>query len=194
MKNNAKFLLYATVGVITIILFAVGVTYAYFEIKSNNEAGIDVTTSTTTQTKVEYVAGDSIALENAEPGATDELIFSIKLTASNKTTDTVNYGINWAISKNTFAYESAYPNDAQLVYSLYSSSDKSTWNPVVTSKDCTTWNGTKTIASNQQLTASANTTKTIYYKFVLEYKSYNYNQASNMSKLLNGTIKVTGLK
>lgn len=194
MKDNTKVLIFSTIAVIIIILFAVGATYAYFEFRTDNDANIDITTNVTSQTNVEYNPGNSIELKNAEPGAKKETIFNIELSASDQTKDTITYGIDWVIDENTFVYESSAPNDAQLTYSLYYSLDNQSWETFVENADCTTWLGTKTIASNQQLSADANTTNQVYWKFIIEYKSYNYNQASNMAKVLNGTLKMTGLE
>ena len=38
------------------------------------------------------------------------------------------------------------------------------------------------------ITADAGKTSTEYWKFTLTYKAYDYNQATNMTKKLNGTI------
>lgn len=192
MKDN-KSLVLAVIGVVILILAAIGLTYAYFQHQVENNANIDLITETSTQTDVIFNRDENTLLVNAEPGDSVETTFDIELKASNKTTDSVTYSISWVVEENDFSYEPLNPSDPQLVYSLYSSSDKSTWN-LVKSGDCTTLEDTITLASNQTLSAAPNMTAKVYWKMVVEYKSYNYNQATNMAKTLKGHIEVSGLK
>lgn len=192
MKDN-KSLILAVIGVVTLILAAIGLTYAFFQFQVQNNAKVDVITETSSQTDVIFSRDESTTLVNAEPGDSVETTFDIELKASNKTADSVDYSISWVVEENDFSYEPLNPSDPQLVYSLYNSSDKSTWN-LVKSDDCTTLEDTIVLASNQTLSAAANTTAKIYWKMVVEYKSYNYNQATNMSKTLKGHIEVSGLE
>jgi len=193
MKSDKKIVFYSIVLVVVLILVAVGVTYAYFENRINSDSGVKVTTETTSETKVTYTTGDSVDLINVEPGAKKELLFNIALTASNKTDDSVVYGIDWVIESNNFVYEPENPEDPQLVYSLYYSEDNVNWIEHTVEKDCTTLSDTSTIAKDLSLTAETNQTKTVYWKMVVEYKAYDYNQATNMSKNFTGYLEVTGL-
>jgi len=194
MKDNKKVLILSIVAIAILIIAAIGATYAYFSIQVSNKTDIGVDTSVTSETKVIYNASEALNLVNAEPGDKIENIFNINLTASNKTEDTVIYNIEWVIEKNNFEYEPEHLSDAQLTYSIYYSDDNTAWNPLYEDVDCTTSKGTLTLANNQILTASADTTNTIYWKVVLEYISHNYNQASNMSKNLTGHLEITGLE
>lgn len=192
MKDN-KSLILAVIGVVTLILAAIGLTYAFFQFQVQNNAKVDVITETSSQTDVIFSRDESTTLVNAEPGDSVETTFDIELKASNKTADSVNYNISWVVEENDFSYEPLNPSDPQLVYSLYNSSDKSIWN-LVKSDDCTTLEDTIVLASNQTLSAAANATAKVYWKMVVEYKSYNYNQATNMTKTLKGHIEVSGLE
>ncbi len=193
MKDNKQTLILSVTAVTILILATIGVTYAYFAAQIDSNAKVDIITETSNETEVIYEAGSDLELTNAEPGDKTEVIFSASLTASNKTDDTLSYGIDWIIDSNDFEYEPEFASDPQLVYSIYYSEDNVTWNTLKENQDCTTAKGTIHLAENQILTAAVNTTKTIYWKVVVEYKSYNYNQATNMSKSLTGYIDVTGL-
>lgn len=194
MKNDKRVMVLSVIGVVILILLAIGVAYAFFATQLKNDANIDVTTETTGETKVVYTTGENIELTNAEPGDKKEILFNIALTSSNKTDDTVKYGIDWIIESNNFEYESTNPTDAQLTYSLYYSENNSDWIDYAINQDCTQLQGTQNIGEDLVLTTPVNTTKTIYWKMILEYKSYNYNQATNMNKTIKGTLEVTGLK
>lgn len=202
MKKDTKTILLSIIVVLILIVTVVGISYAYFQVQKDVEDGqVKVDAETDTSAEVEYNTGQAVNLDLAEPGDSDSTEFNIALTASNKSADKITYGIDWIITKNEFVYEPEYPGMAQLVYSLYSSYDQTTWTPFIENADCTELGKeataaspfTHTIASNQELSANANTTKTIYWKFVLEYKAYDFNQATNMSKTFNGKIKVTGI-
>lgn len=192
MKDNHKMLVLSFIAVAILILAGVGATYAYFKQQVENTSNVNLTTETTSQTNVEFNAGESIALVNAEPGDSIENTFNIELTSSNKTADIVTYTISWIIETNNFVHEPLHASDPQLVYSLYYSSDNATWN-LLKSEDCTTFTDTIVLASDQKLTAPINGSNKVYWKMVLEYKSYDYNQATNMSKQLIGSLKVSGL-
>lgn len=194
MKENIKTIIFSVSLTILLIIVAISVTYAFFLNKINNESEVKISTEITNQAEVIYNPGDSIILKNAEPGASQETIFDISIKASNKTKDTIIYGINWVIDINTYEYESLNPNIAQLAYSLYYSKDKEIWTPFIENQDCTTWLGTKILASDQELSAESNTQNTIYWKFKIEYKTYNFNQISNMNKEISGMLQITGLE
>lgn len=193
MKENKTFAVLSIIAIAILILAAVGLTYAFFSTQIDNDTNVDLKTETPTETEVIYTTDANLVMENAEPGFSKELTFNIELTASNKSDDTITYGVDWIIDNNDFSYELENPNDPQLVYSIYYSYDNSVWSPVKENVDCTTATGTINLAENQILTTNVGTTKNVYWKFVLLYKSYNYNQATNMSKNLSGTIEVTGL-
>ncbi|MBQ6687120.1 MAG: hypothetical protein IJN03_01190 [Bacilli bacterium] len=202
MRKDTKTIFLSIIAVLLLIAVGVGISYAYFQIQKDVDKGkVTVEAETDTAAEIDYTTGQDINLDLAEPGDSDSTEFNIALTASNKAADKITYGIDWIITKNEFVYEPEYPGMAQLVYSLYYSFDQNNWTPFIENADCTdlgkeatTSNPfTHTIASNQELSANANTTKTIYWKFVLEYKAYDFNQATNMSKTFNGKIKVTGI-
>jgi len=188
MKNNKRVLVLSIIGILILVAIAIGFSYAYYASRINNTGGVDVDTDITTETKVVYTPGEDIILTNAEPGATKTSEFSVSLTASDKTADTIKYGLIWNITENDFEYEIDYPSDPQLIYSLYYSVDNEVWVPYVENADCTSWLGSPYLVDDFSITADANTTSTAYWRFVLEYKSYDYNQAINMSKSLKGAI------
>jgi len=188
MKENKKTIILSIIAVLILIVIAIGVSYAYYANRIETPGGVDVDTEITSQSNVTYTPGNDIVLSQAEPGAKAETEFSVSLAASNKTEDTITYGLVWNISENDFEYEYDYPSDPQLVYTLYYSVDNEVWVPYVENADCTTWSGSPRIVDGLTLTADANTTSTVYWRFVLEYKSYDYNQATNMGKVLKGAI------
>lgn len=189
MKDNKKMIIISTIIVVLLILVAIGVTYAFWATRIDTPADVDVDTEITTQTNVTYTPGKDISLIKVEPGATAETEVSISLEAPNKTEDTIEYGLIWNITENDFEYEYDNSGDPQLIYNLYYRiNPEEEWIPYAENVDCTTWSGTPKIVDGLTLTADANTTSVIYWKFVLEYKSYDYNQATNMGKTLKGAI------
>lgn len=189
MKDNKKTIILAVLSVLILVAAAIGITFAYFSKQINTEGKVEVDTETTSQTNVTYRPGADINLINAEPGAIDESEFSLVLDASNKTADTITYGIIWDVTENNFDYVYEHREDPQLTYDLYYRiSPTDSWIPYITDADCTTYLGNIKIADGLTLTADVNMTSTIYWKFVLRYKAYDYNQANNMEKTLKGKI------
>ena len=190
MKGNKKVIILSILLVLIVIGVAIGLSYAYFATIERNNADLDVNTEITTKSNVEFNPGDSIELINVEPGAYSETEFDVSLTAPNKSSDTITYGIIWDITENEFEYETEH-FDPQLTYSLYyKMSPDEEWNVYVEDADCTTWGGTPKLIDSISLTADTNTTSTMYWKLRLDYKSYNYNQSINMNKKFKGTIKL----
>lgn len=188
MKKNKKTILYSVLLVLVLVVVAMGVSFAYFANQINNETEVDVVITTSNGSKVVYTPGEDIIFDSSEPGETKTSIFSMALTSPKDSSDTIKYGFNWQITENNFVYEPNNSGDPQLVYYLYYSTDNSNWIPYVENIDCTEWTGEHEILNNYSMSADANETNTIYWKFVLEYKSYDYNQSTNMSKKLNGEI------
>ena len=190
MKNNKKTVILSIILVAALIIAVMSITYAYFSTKIDTDDEVNINTETSSQANVIFTPGEEITFVNAEPGYTTETEFSISLEAPNKTDDTITYGLIWNITENSFSYENEYPNDAQLTYDLYyRMSETDEWTSYVIDADCTTWSDDHKIVDGLTLSATENTTSTIYWKFVLEYKAYDYNQATNMLKAIKGSIE-----
>ena len=191
MNTKKKNIILSVVLSLAIILLAVSVTYAYFASNISSGETVDIKATTATQASIDYQMGEDLELVNAEPGDSAQTISSITLHASNSNSETFNYQVRWVITTNDFETVSEHSDDPQLKYSLYYSSDNSNW--TLHSQADATLITTTVIAANQSITAQANSTNTIYWKLVVSYEAYNYNQAVNMSKTLNGHLEFNSL-
>lgn len=189
MENKKRMVILSVIIVLILIGVAIGLSYAYFATIERNNAGVDVETEITTQSNVIFNPGESIELVNAEPGAVRDTEFDISLKAPNKTADSITYNIIWNISENDFEFTDSF--EPQLTYSLYyRMSEDAEWIEYIVDQDCTTVAGKLNIISGAELKADIDQTTTTYWKFRLEYKSFDYDQSINMGKVLKGKIEL----
>ena len=188
MKNNRKNIILAVVLTLSIITLVASVTYAYFT--NNISAGeeVDVKATTPTEAKVEFNYGDDVVLENIEPGESVESISSITLTASNTDPESLLYTIRIRIIENGFTKVVGHENDAQLEYSLYFKKDNDTDWTFFTKASC---DDRKPSISDRYLSlgANANESSIVYWKLVVNYNDYDYDQSINMNKKFHANIE-----
>ena len=106
MKNKKTAVI---IAVITLLSFVIGISYAYFTtiVIGNDTASSNITTSGSL--KLTYNGTDFISLENAIPGSTDSMTFSVKNTG---TLPVTTYSVNFSNVINTFSLKS------ELVYEI----------------------------------------------------------------------------
>ncbi len=193
MKNRRTLIL-SILAISILCLSVVGLTFAYFSSTISHNQKTEVNVETSSNAYIYFDTGSGLELIANQPGYSDELIFSVKLVGENRATVSSLYDINWYISENTFEYD---PNSdektPELLYEVYMSEDKSTWNKIANG-DATTLVGTNTLIDNQKIEVEANKEVTQYWKVVFHYVSLNKDQSYNMNKKFISSIKVENVE
>ena len=99
------------IAVLTLLIAVVGATFAYFTVTITGNENATSTIIKTANIKITYTSGDNIYIENAEPGSTGTLTFTVE----NEGDRALDYYVKWSDVVNTFA-ESEHPEE--LVYSV----------------------------------------------------------------------------
>lgn len=194
MKNQRTIIL--SVLAITILCLAVvGLSFAYFSSNSSSDGEVKVNVETSNQAYIYYDTGEDFELFAKQPGYSDELTFSVKLVGENKVALTSTYDVNMYIDSNTFEYDpKTNENTPELLFDVYMSTDKVSWNEVMLNKDATELSGTVNFVNDQKITAEANSETTHYWKVVFRYVSLDKDQSYNMNKEFISSIKVENVE
>lgn len=99
------------IAVLTLLIAVVGATFAYFTVTITGNENATSTIIKTANIKITYTSGDNIYIENAEPGSTGTLTFTVE----NEGDRALDYYVKWSDVVNTFA-SSEHPEE--LVYSV----------------------------------------------------------------------------
>ena len=210
--NNNKSLVLAVVGLVTVIIFAVGGTYAYF----TSNIGTGETTSTLKvtagQLKISFANGNSVNIaENVQPTAAscdskkpsnggaylcDQSAYTpvgeknFTLTGTNSTDATKNmkmpYTLILSVSKNEFSA-------GALKYSLTGSKTTGDTGSVV---NVSTWKDIANISKATDITLGSGyfmpgTNKVHTYKLNIYFPDNHIVQDSDKNKVFSASIKVT---
>ena len=139
MNDNSKkgnTILLTVIAIATLLVAIVGATFAYFtaSVQGNGDAS-SIIVKTAEIGNITYKTGNEIRLENALPGDSGKITFSISASASS--TNAIPYAINWAEVDNNFTEDSK-----DLVYTLTTTdSDSSDHILFTTEQPCPTDNG-----------------------------------------------------
>ena len=122
MKKETKTLIITWIAVLTLILCAVGATYAYFTAQMGEGVGTDINANTGTTDSLKFTAGKAInIIANQENFGKDKGNLSdattgqVELIANNTTNDaTYNYQVYLEIAKNELTYTTEN-NTAELL-------------------------------------------------------------------------------
>ena len=191
MENSARNKLIALIVVLLIILVGVGITFAFFNPFLNQQGDITVDVNASDLVTITYTNGSNLNLVARQPGMTATSYFNVKIESDGGNVTGV-YDIYWVISSNTFIHDvtSGHQNDKEVTYSLYSSSDNSTWTPIVTNVDATALTGSVKLATNELVLASNNSSTTKYYKFEVTYPNLAKDQSYNMDKQISSNLEI----
>ncbi len=191
MEDNTRKKIAAILISLLVVLAGVGITFAFFNPSLNQEGDITVDVTASDNAKITYTNGANLSLIARQPGVSAESYFNVEVESHGGNVTGV-YDVYWVISKNEFIHDTTegHTNDKEITYSLYSSSDNSTWTAILTDVDATTLNGSVRIASNELLTASSNSSATKYYKFVVTYPNLPKDQHYNMEKEIDSYLEI----
>ena len=192
MKEEARKKLIIMITILLVVLVGIGITFAFFNPFLTQEDDITVDVTASDLVRITYTNGQNLSLIARQPGMTATSYFNIKIE-SNGGNVTGVYDINWVISSNSFIHDVTVgnENDKEITYSLYSSSDNSSWTPVVTNVDATALTGTIKLATNELVLASNSNSTTKYYKFEVTYPNLPKDQSYNMDKQINSYLEIT---
>ena len=191
MDDNTRKKLITLIVVLLIVVVGVGITFAFFSPSLNQQDNITVDVTASDNAKVTFTNGSNLVLNAIQPGISATSYFNVEVESPGGTITGV-YDIYWVISTNTFEHDTAtgHESDYEITYSLYSSSDNSTWTAMVTDADATTLNGAVRIAANELVTATNGSSTTKYYKFVVTYPNLPKDQNYNMQKEIDSYLEI----
>ena len=187
MNDNSKkgnTVLLTVIAVATLLVAVVGATFAYFtaSVTGNNTAS-SIIVKTAEIGNITYKTGNEIKMENALPGDTKNLTFTI--TASNSSTSNIPYAIGWKNVSNTFTNSSK-----DLVYTLsHTGENVGTYVTVTNEQPCPTKEGLIGDASHQAGSLPAG--KTHSYTLTVTFKETYSDQNSDQGKHFYGKLEVT---
>ena len=190
-EQNTRKRLIISLSVLLLLVIAVGITYAFFKPSMTNTGSTSVNINAFDRAVITFTGGSDLSMDAYQPGISRELYFDVKLQSPGGNIS-ASYDIIWAITSNSFVHDetTGHENDKELLYSLYISTNQSTWTPVFTNKDATELTGNVKLATNELIIADNNTTARNYYKFVVTYPSLNKDQSFNMESTLSSSVKV----
>ena len=173
-RKNTVFL--TIIAIATLLVAVIGATFAYFSVIIT---GNDTATSTVIRTaniKITYTAGDSINLQNAEPGANGNMTF----TVANEGDRALDYKIKWSNVTNTFATEigGVAGNNNELTYTVNAVDGSNNSIATLAATAAPTTDGYINLNSGNPITIAAGATHsyTIHMDFVETSSEQNYNQ------------------
>ena len=104
-EKKGTTILLTVIGIATLLVTLVGATFAYFTatLSDSNVDNEDVVITAATLGEIVYTHSDTILLDNAYPGATDEIEFSVK--SPDTATADVDYDVYLVVEDNTFTSE-----------------------------------------------------------------------------------------
>ena len=191
MKESTRKKLIAVLVVLLVIVVGIGITFAFFNPFINQEGTITIDVTAHDNATITYTNGQNLNLIARQPGISETSYFNVNVESHGGNVTGV-YDIYWVISTNTFEHDTTpgHTTDSEITYSLYSSSDNSTWTPIATDVDATTWSGSVKLATNELVLATNNSSVTKYYKFVVTYPNLPKDQSYNMEKEIDSYLEI----
>lgn len=177
-RKNTVFL--TIIAIATLLVAVIGATFAYFSVIIT---GNDTATSTVIRTaniKITYTAGDSINLENVEPGVNGDMTF----TVANDGDRALEYKVKWTNVTNTFpsTIDGVAGNNDELTYTVNAVSGADSI-ATLAATAAPTADGYINLNSGNPITIAAGATHsyTIHMEFVETSSEQNYNQGRTFS-------------
>ena len=204
MKETRKEKVWMIIGVITLLIFGIGATFAYFIAEGGNaeQTNINVTTHTTDSLVFEVGKAISITADQTTfaPGAgnrTDNTFARAELKANSSTNNaTEHYYVYLSIDTNEFTY-STEEKTAELILTITDPNG----NPLtsinglnyvtvgeISGFDITEEKNLITIANNYEITSTS--TKIDEWQITLTLVNLDANQNNNAGKTFNGTLMI----
>ncbi len=175
-KENTVLLTIITVS--TLLVAVIGATFAYFTSSvMGNSSASSIIVKTPDIGNITYKAGNQLSLQNALPGDSKEITFSI---TAPKSTNAVPYAINWTGVSNNFSNSSR-----DLVYTLTTTDTSDSGHVLVKTERACPTSGT-TIGSGSIAGGATHN-----YKLKVTFKETYSDQNSDQGKQFYGTIQVT---
>ena len=164
------------IAVLTLLIAVVGATFAYFTVTISGNENATSTIIRTANIKITYTSGDNIYIENAEPGSTGTLTFSVE----NEGDRALDYYVKWTDVVNTFA-EGTHPEE--LVYSVTVTDGSSNSLYTLSNTIAPSTDGYININSNDPITIAPGVTHnySITLSFYEMNSAQNYNQVRTFS-------------
>ena len=191
MEESTRKKLVALLIALLVIVVGVGITFAFFNPFIDQEGDITIDVTAHDNATITYTNGQNLSLIARQPGASATSLFNVQLKSTGGNITGV-YDIYFVITDNSFVHDTTvgHTQDSEIYYSLYSSSDNSTWTPIATNVDLTAVTGQIKLATNELVLAANNSTTTKYYKLEVTYPSLNKDQSFNMEKEISGHLEI----
>ena len=204
MKETRKEKVWMIIGVITLLIFGIGATFAYFIAEGGNaeQTNINVTTHTTDSLVFEVGKAISITADQTTfaPGAgnrADNTFARAELKANSSTNNaTEHYYVYLSIDTNEFTY-STEEKTAELILTITDPNGNALTNinglnyvtaGEISGFDITESNGLITIANNYEITSTS--TKIDEWNIELTLVNLDANQNNNAGKTFNATLLI----
>ncbi|MBQ4583316.1 MAG: hypothetical protein IJA94_00215 [Bacilli bacterium] len=188
-NNNVRKYTIAVIVTLLILVCVIGVTYAFFNPNVDSNGITTVNIELAEQATISFTGGKDVTIDAKQPGVAGELYFSVGLKSDGGDISAA-YDIIWNITENSFVKDVNNPDDKELLYSLYISTDNINWEPLIIDAEATTLYGENKLATNELILATNNSEKVNYYKFVITYPSLAKDQSYNMEAVLNSYLEV----
>ncbi len=205
-NSQTKAFIISIVGIITLIVFVVGATYAYFQAQGGETGNINVNAGTATTDNLSFQVGSAINLtvnqEDFGEGAgnkSGKTFARATLTANNSTNNAArNYYVYLSITDNNFEYTTEdkqaeillkvtdpYGSEVTTLGGLEKKTSGSGDNEV-TGFDITTSKAFIEIARNYEITASPSATQEWQVEVI--FVNLDSNQNTNTNKTFNANL------
>ena len=196
-------------GLLIILVTAVGLSYAFFQAQSSGQVTRDVRVLTYSVDTLTFSVNDNIGFEatqqNFGNGGTNlngEATATAILTPNSKTgSATKNYYLYLNITTNGIVYSVANTNhDPELMLQVFDGNNQlvtltglGTQKTVgsLTGYDITGFEGVATLLNSHQISATNSTTTTENWRVVVTLVNHNFNQNDNANTLVEGTLIIT---
>ncbi|MBD8923075.1 hypothetical protein EGR52_06585 [bacterium] len=205
LNEKNKTIVLTIIGIITVLIFLGGVSYAYFKIQgaTNSQSGVHVETATTDLLNFKFDKDINISVSQSSFGkgagdARGETQGHATLKATNSKnveSSTQKYNIYFVIENNDFVY-TTNDSKAELVMKVTDPNGNLVENVtglVNTEKglDITTRTGSFLLASDYDITANRGKTANQDWKVEVTFVNLDSNQSNNSGKAFSGKLYMT---